>query len=100
MLQPEPVLRPAEWDRGNLAGGHVPHRDQVEPALAGRDVADVGQPDRVGPVGCEAPLEQVRCHSCRTTDAAVPEVVAGLATIPTRVVPTRLGIGCPGYHRK
>jgi hypothetical protein len=32
--------------------------------------------------------------------AAVPEVVAGLATIPTKVVPTRLGIGCPGYHRK
>src|SRR5689334_12899077 len=44
----------------DLACGQVPYRGQVEPALAGRDVAEVGQPDRVRPVGREAPLEQVR----------------------------------------
>src|SRR4051794_18792154 len=43
----------------DLARGHVLDRRQVQPALPGRDVRDVGQPDRVRLVGRELPVEQV-----------------------------------------
>ena len=44
--------RPAD----DLARGQVLDGGQVEPALVRRQVADVGQPDRVRPLGREAPL--------------------------------------------
>ena len=43
----------------DLAGGHVLDRGQIQPALPGRNVAEVGQPDRVRPLGGEVPVEQV-----------------------------------------
>src|SRR4051812_27734426 len=46
----------------DLAGGHVLDGGQVQPALPGRDVGDVREPDRVRPVGGEVPAEQVRRH--------------------------------------
>jgi len=46
----------------DLAGGHVLDRGQVEPALAGRDVADIGQPDSIGVIGSKVSPQQVRCH--------------------------------------
>src|SRR3954463_13950227 len=55
-LGPEVVgHRPAD----DLTRGHVLDRGQVQPALAGRDVGDVGQPDRVRSLGGEPPVEQV-----------------------------------------
>src|SRR4051794_26779569 len=55
-LGPEVVgHRPAD----DLARGHVLDRGQVQPALAGRDVGEVGQPDRVRSLGGELPVEQV-----------------------------------------
>src|SRR4051794_29798036 len=44
----------------DLARGQVLDRGEVEPAFPGRDVAEVGQPDRVRPLGGEVPVEQVR----------------------------------------
>jgi hypothetical protein len=35
----------------DLARGQIENGGQVQPALAGRQVGDVGQPDRVGPRG-------------------------------------------------
>src|SRR3712207_4790239 len=46
----------------DLTGGHVLDRGQVEPALASRDVADIGQPDGIGMIGSKVPPEQVRRH--------------------------------------
>src|SRR5918993_2749224 len=46
----------------DLAGGHVLDRGQVEPALAGRNVADIGQPDGIGMIGSKVPPQQVRRH--------------------------------------
>jgi hypothetical protein len=48
--------RPAD----DLARGQVLDRGRVQPALVGRRVGDVGEPDRIGPLGGEAPVEQVR----------------------------------------
>src|SRR4051795_8043261 len=56
--QPGPEVvghRPAD----DLTRGHVLDRGQVQPALAGRDVGDVGQPDRVRSLGGELPVERV-----------------------------------------
>jgi hypothetical protein len=44
----------------DLARGHGLDGGQVEEALAGRDVGEIGQPDRLGPLGREASPEQVR----------------------------------------
>jgi hypothetical protein len=44
----------------DLAGGQVLDGGQVEPALVGRQVGEVGEPDRVRPLGREAPPEEVR----------------------------------------
>src|SRR3954471_13453234 len=57
--QPGPQVirhRPAD----DLARGQVLDRGQVQPALVRRQVGDVGQPDRVGPLGDEVAVEQVR----------------------------------------
>jgi hypothetical protein len=57
--QPRPQVirhRPAD----DLTGRQILNHSQVEPALVGGKVADVGQPDRVRPVGGEVPVEQVR----------------------------------------
>src|SRR3712207_8623090 len=43
----------------DLARGQVLDRGQVQPALVGRQVGDVGEPHRVGPPGGEASPEQV-----------------------------------------
>ncbi len=48
--------RPAD-DRPRVA---VDHRGQVEAALAGGDLADVGEPELVGAVGPKAAADQVR----------------------------------------
>src|SRR4051812_28515172 len=42
----------------DLARGQVLDRGRVQPALVGRQVADVGQPDGVGPLGDEVAVEQ------------------------------------------
>jgi hypothetical protein len=39
--------RPAD----HFAGEQVEDHGQVEPALGGRDIGDIGQPDLIGPVG-------------------------------------------------
>src|SRR3954447_1620262 len=44
----------------DLARGHVLDRGQIQKALVGRDVGDVGQPDLVRPVRGEVPRQQVR----------------------------------------
>src|SRR3712207_3266974 len=44
----------------DLARGHVLDGGEIEPALVGREVGEVGQPGCVGPLGGEALLEQVR----------------------------------------
>src|SRR3954447_18563111 len=44
----------------DLARGHVLDRGQIQEALVGRDVGDVGQPDLVRPVRGEVPRQQVR----------------------------------------
>ena len=50
------LLRPAN----HLAGRQVEHDRKIQPAFAGGDVADIGEPDAVGR-GCVEPLgEQVR----------------------------------------
>src|SRR5215470_19939747 len=46
----------------HLAGEQVEDHGQVEPALAGRDIGNIGQPDFIGPVGDKILLEQVFCH--------------------------------------
>src|SRR6476469_7971479 len=53
----------------DLARGHVLDRGQIQEALVGRDVGDVGQPDLVRPVRGEVPRQQVRGD--RETMAAV-----------------------------
>src|SRR3954447_25914525 len=56
-LGPEVVgHRPAD----DLARGHVLDRGQIQEALVGRDVGDVGQPDLVRPVRGEVPRQQAR----------------------------------------
>src|SRR2546423_8265338 len=47
--------RPAD----DLASEQVEDHGQVEPTFAGRDVGDIRQPDLIGPVGCEIPIQQV-----------------------------------------
>src|ERR671915_607394 len=54
----------------DLARGHVLDRGQIQEALVGRDVGDVGQPDLVRPVRGEVPRQQVRGD--REIMAAVP----------------------------
>src|SRR5215207_10175709 len=54
--------RPRRAPADDLAGGHVLDRGQVQPALAGRDVADIGQPDGIGVIGSKVPPQQVRHH--------------------------------------
>ena len=44
-----------------LAGGGIEYGGQVEPALAGGQVGDVRQPDRVGQGSREELLQEVRC---------------------------------------
>ena len=50
--------RPAD----HLAGEQVEDHGQVEPAFAGRDVGDIGQPDLIGPVGDKILVQQVCRH--------------------------------------
>ena len=45
--RPEPALRPAQEDRADLARGEVLDGGQAQPALAGRDAGEVGEPHRV-----------------------------------------------------
>src|SRR5256714_15094211 len=47
--------RPAD----DLASEQVEDHGQVEPTFAGRDVGDIRQPDLIGPVGYEIPIQQV-----------------------------------------
>jgi hypothetical protein len=49
------VHRPAD----HLAGEEVEHDGQVQPAFAGPDVAQIGQPDRVRRLDRELPIQQV-----------------------------------------
>lgn len=44
---------------GDLAGVQIEHRGQVQPAFAGWDVGEVGQPDLVGGLGLEVAAEPV-----------------------------------------
>jgi hypothetical protein len=46
----------------DFAGEQVEDHDQVKPALAGRDIGDIGEPDLIGPVGDKGPVEQVLRH--------------------------------------
>jgi len=46
----------------HFAGEQVEDHGQVEPALAGRDISDIGQPDLIGPVGNEVLIPQVFRH--------------------------------------
>jgi len=46
----------------HLAGEQVEDHGQIEPALAGRNVGDIGQPDLIRPVGDKILLEQVCRH--------------------------------------
>src|SRR6202790_1657966 len=50
--------RPAD----DLAAVQIHDGGQIEPALIGLDVGDVGEPDPVRCGGGEVPLEQVRCN--------------------------------------
>src|SRR5256885_15469276 len=43
----------------DLASEQVEDHGQVEPTFAGRDVGDIRQPDLIGPVGYEIPIQQV-----------------------------------------
>ncbi len=47
--------RPAD----DLASEQAEDHRQVEPTFAGRDVGDIRQPDLIGPVGYEIPIQQV-----------------------------------------
>jgi hypothetical protein len=44
----------------DLACCHVLDGSQVQPALVGGHIRDIGEPDRVGAVSLEGALEQVR----------------------------------------
>src|SRR5262249_50999435 len=50
----------------HLAGEQVEDHRQVEPALAGRDIGDIGQPDLIGAVGDKILFEQI-CISSNLT---------------------------------
>ncbi len=47
--------RPAD----DFSGEQIEDHGQVEPALAGRDVGDIRQPDLIGLLGHEIPIQQV-----------------------------------------
>jgi len=52
----------AHGPANHLAGEQVEDHGQVEPALAGRNVGDIRQPDLIGPLRDKILLEQVCCY--------------------------------------
>jgi hypothetical protein len=46
----------------HLPGEQIEDHGQVEPAFAGRDISDVGQPDLIRPVGDKVLIQQVFCN--------------------------------------
>jgi hypothetical protein len=52
----------AHGPTNHLAGEQVEDHGQVEPALAGRNVGDIGQPDLIGLVGDKVLIQQVCRH--------------------------------------
>jgi hypothetical protein len=82
-------LERVDHERGAHVGGHRPADDQpgvgvldggeVEPALAGAQVGDVSDPQHVGSVGVELPLDKIggwrdpRDPDCRLEPLARPD---------------------------
>ena len=65
--------RPAD----NLAVEQIEDNSQVEPALVGRDIADIREPDPVGHHGMEAPLQKVRGNAELVTASPSSEAPIG-----------------------
>ncbi len=55
-----PVI--AHGPADHFASEQVEDHGQVKPALGGRDIRDIGEPDLIGPVGNEVLIEQVFRH--------------------------------------
>lgn len=49
----------------DLAGTHVLELGQIEPALVGADIGEIGEPDLVGRAGGEVLLQEVVGHEQR-----------------------------------
>jgi hypothetical protein len=54
------VQRRAHAPADDVAGEEVEHGGQVQPAVAGRDVGEIGQPDLVRRLGGEVVAEPIR----------------------------------------
>ena len=68
MAQPTTLRERAVQDRG-----------QIQPALLGGDVADVGEPGPVGRARVKQPPHQVRCRGGRGVGAGEPAAAAPVA---------------------
>ena len=92
-----PGHRPAD----DAAAEYVEDDGEVEEAGASRDVGDVRDPERVGPVGCEVALDEVgprRRHPAggrrRATPPGDADDAGSRISRATRFLPTRTPSAC------
>ena len=77
---------PTHSPANHLAGEQVEDHGQVEPALAGRNVGDIRQPDLIGPVCDNILLEQVCRHRQAMLAVGCAHAIAARGPSPEAVL--------------
>jgi hypothetical protein len=67
------VQRRAHAPADDVAGEEVEHGGQVQPAVAGRDVGEIGQPDLVRRLGGEVVAEPIRRDRIAVKELRLPQ---------------------------